>query len=140
MSGKAWTEDRKVAQSKRMKARWRNPEYRAAQTAKNGANNRNPVRRADASGRMKRLNARMRDDDKLRHKCIRGQKRVRRSPEYRAIQSAVMADIMSRPEMKRAARLHCKKINRNPRVRRRQWAGRRKKKAQRNSLSAPLQE
>jgi hypothetical protein len=43
---------------------------------------------------MRRLNARMRDDEALKAKCVRGQKRVRRSPGFRAVASAVMADIM----------------------------------------------
>jgi hypothetical protein len=34
MSGKAWTPERKAAQSRRMKERWKNPEYRAFFIAK----------------------------------------------------------------------------------------------------------
>jgi len=71
----------------------------------------------------------MRDDEQLKAKCIRGQKRVRRRPAFRDIQAAVMKDIMARPEMRRAAHTHCVKINKNPRVRRRQWRTRRRRAA-----------
>jgi hypothetical protein len=83
--------------------------------------------RARRSARMKSLNMRIRDDDALRVKVIRGQRRVRNNPIYKLIQAAVMKDIMSRPDMRRAARNHCIKINKNPKVRKRQWAGRRRK-------------
>lgn len=86
-----------------------------------------PAMRAASSERMSRLNARMRDDAKLKQKCIRGQKRARRQPAYRAIQSLVMKDIMARPGARSRARRHCVAINKDPKVRRRQWAGRRRK-------------
>jgi hypothetical protein len=59
----------------------------------------------------------MRDDEELKGRCIRGMKRIRRSKSYRAIQAAVMAEIMKRPELRRRARFHCITINKNPKVR-----------------------
>ncbi|MGD0420570.1 MAG: hypothetical protein ABSA68_13490 [Xanthobacteraceae bacterium] len=126
MSGRPWTPERRTAFGVTMRKRWRAGQYagrRAATVTE--------TERAARSGRMKRLNGRMRDDEALKNKCIRGQKRVRQSPAYRAIQSAVMADVMSRPELRRQARYHCIKINKNPKVRKRQWAGRRRKSVQR---------
>jgi hypothetical protein len=76
---------------------------------------------------MQALNIRMRDDKRLKAKCIRGQKRTRRNGAYRQVQAAVMKDVMARPEMRRAARDHCIRINKNPRTRRRQWATRRRR-------------
>lgn len=87
-----------------------------------------PQMRATKSAMMKALNARMRLNEDLKRKCVAGQKRVRREPAYRAIQSLVMKDIMSRPGARSRARRHCVAINKDPKVRRRQWAGRRRKK------------
>jgi len=131
MSGtrEAWTPERRAAQAARMRERYRNPSARRKQAEHLARVRARPEVRAAASARMKRLNARIRDDDKLRGKVIRGQKRVRRSPQYRAMQSLVMTDVMSRPENRRAARFHCIRINKNPKVRKRQWAGRRRKAA-----------
>lgn len=122
MSGAPWTPERKAAHSLRMRARWSAGEFstRAAPAI-------DDRERAARSARMSRLNLRMRDDDVLKAKCVRGQKRVRRSQFYRAIQSAVMTDIMSRPELRRMARFHCITINKKPKVRKRQWATRRRK-------------
>lgn len=41
----------------------------------------------------------------------------------------VMRDTMSRPELRELARAHAARINRDPDVRQRQWAGRRAKRA-----------
>lgn len=129
MSGTAdsWTPERRAAHAARLKQRWRDPTYRAAQAEKRRAAMRDPRRRAQASARMKTLNLRMRHDEELKAKCVRGQKRVRRAPAYRETQALVMADIMARPEQKRRARFHAIRINKNPKVRKRQWAGRRRK-------------
>ena len=122
MSGKPWTSDRRAAFSASMRKRWRAGAFARRRPATISS-----AERSARSVRMKRLNARMRDDDILKNKCIRGQKRIRRSAGYRAIQSAVMTDVMAAPELRRAARFHCIKINKNPKVRKRQWAGRRRK-------------
>jgi hypothetical protein len=124
MSGKPWTPERREAFSAAMRQRWRSGQYADRRPATITADE-----RAARSGRMKRLNACMRDNEALKNKCIRGQKRVRRAPAYRSVQAAVMADVMSRPEMRRQARFHCIKINKNPKVRKRQWAGRRRNKS-----------
>lgn len=87
-----------------------------------------PEMRAAKSAHMKALNARMRTDEELKARCVAGQKRFRRSPMARAIASAEMKKKMQRPEMRRAARYHCIKINKNQKVRRRQWATRRRRK------------
>lgn len=122
MSGKPWPPERREAFSLKVRARWRNGAF-----AKRRPATITDAERAARSARMKLLNARMRDDEQLKSKCIRGQKRVRRSASYRAMQSLVMTDVMARPELRRAARFHCIKLNKNPRVRKRQWAGRRRK-------------
>jgi len=84
------------------------------------------------SDRMASLNERMkRKNSAARRRRIEGQKRVRQDPAYRAVQAAVMRDVMSRPEMREAARAHAATINRDPEVRRRQWAGRRAKAQER---------
>jgi hypothetical protein len=131
MSGKPWTRDRRTTQSRRMRRRMRKPQQREKQRVSMTARMQSTAQRLASSMRMKVLNARMRADEKLKAKCIRGQKRVRRSPGYRAMQSLVMKDVMARPEMRRTARFHCIKINKNPRVRKRQWAGRRRRAATR---------
>lgn len=136
MSGCPWTPERKAAMAQRMRTRWKDPDYRRDQSRKRAAAMQDPARRAAASARMKRLNARMRDDEELMRKCVRGQKKVRRTPAYRAMQSAVMTDIMARPELRRRARFHCIAINKKPKVRKRQWAGRRRKQAQRAEAMA----
>lgn len=130
MSGTSasWTPERRRAQGKRMKKRMRDKTVRAETLARLEKANSDPANRAAASVRMKQLNNRMSTDDKLKAKCVRGQKRVRQDPTYRAIQSAVMTDIMSRPENKAKARNHVTKLNKDPEARRRQWAGRRRKK------------
>lgn len=132
MSGTSasWTPERRLAHAKRLRTKWRDPNYRARQSKSRAKAMECPLRRAASSTRMKILNQRIRNDDALRNKVIRGQKRVRRSPEYRAMQSLVMKEIMSRPEQRRRARFHCIKINKNKNTRRRQWATRRKKAAQ----------
>lgn len=123
MSGKPWTEERKAAWREVIRRRWRDGTYAARRPALIDERE-----RAARSGRMARLNIRMSYDDDLKRRCVRGQKRTRRSPGYVAVQSAVMKDLMSRPEMRRAAKFHCVKINKNPRTRKRQLATRRRKK------------
>jgi hypothetical protein len=122
MSGKPWTPERRAAFSVHLKDRWSSGVYASRQAPTIDA-----AERYRRSARASRLNIRMRDDETLKARCIKGMKRVRRSADYRAIQAAVMTDIMARPELRRAARFHCIKINKNPKVRKRQWAGRRRK-------------
>nr|WP_311538547.1 hypothetical protein [uncultured Bradyrhizobium sp.] len=126
MSGKPWSAERKAAHAKRMKARWSNPAYRSAQVGRLRALNNGATARAAASERMRQLNERMRSDDALKRKCVSGMTKSRRDPAYRKMQSLVMAETMSRPENKAKAREHCASINRDPKVRDRQWAGRRR--------------
>jgi len=125
MSGKPWTPERKAAYRIAVRKRWRQGIYARRRAAVITA-----AEHEARSARMKALNRRMQHDDALKAKCIRGQRRVRRSPQYRAVQAAVLKDIMSRPEQRRRARFHCVRINKNPLVRRRQWAGRRRKAQQ----------
>lgn len=127
MSGKPWTPERKAEHAKRMKARWRNPTYRKSQSTKNLLAMADAQRRAAASERMKRLNEQMRSDEALKKKCVAGMTRSRRDPAYRAIQSLVMTETMARPALREIARQHACVINRDPDVRERQWAGRRRK-------------
>lgn len=122
MSGKPWTEERRAAWGPQVRARWRRGIYAKRSPARISEQD-----RAGRSARMKALNVRMRDNDGLKAKCIRGQKRTRRNGAYRQVQAAVMKDVMARPEMRRAARNHCIRINKNPRTRRRQWATRRRR-------------
>lgn len=120
MSGKPWTDERKAAHAASMTARWRDPAYRAKQQSRPVAS---PEARAAAGERMKQLNEQMRTDTKLKAKCVRGMTRTRRRPEYRAMQSLVMAETMARPENRAKARQHACEINRDPETRARQWAG-----------------
>lgn len=131
MSGTSasWTPKRRRAQAKRMKKRMQDQTVLAETLERLQVARDDPANRAAASDRMKQLNNRMSTDEKLKAKCIRGQKRVRRDPAYRSVQSVVMADIMSRPENKAKAREHVTKLNKDPKMRRRQWAGRRRKRA-----------
>lgn len=131
MSGKPWTPERRAAFASSMSERWRTGVYAKRKPAVIS-----PNERAARSARASALNIRMRDDEALKRKCVRGMKRVRRSPAYRAIQAAVMVDVMSRPELRRAARFHCIKINKKPKVRKRQWAGRRRRAALRQLEAA----
>jgi hypothetical protein len=82
------------------------------------------------SGRMQLLNLMMKRDPALKARCVAGMTRVRRDPTYRAIQSAVMKEMMSRPEMREQARQHAVRINKNAAIRKRQWKGRRRKAQQ----------
>jgi hypothetical protein len=134
MSGKPWTPERKARFSRQQKARWRDPKLRKAQAERMA----DPAKRAASSERMKRLNDRMREDKALKKKCVRGMKRVRRSAAYRAIRSLVMRKTMARPENREKARLHACKINRDPKVREKQWAGRRRKQLEASAPQAPL--
>jgi hypothetical protein len=127
MNGKPWSPDRKLAQAKRMKARWSNPSYRSAQVGRLRLLNNGPEARQQAAQRMKQLNERMRSDKALKKKNVAGQKRARRDPAYRAIQSLVMAETMAQPEMRELAREHCRQINRDPKVGKRQTRGKRRK-------------
>lgn len=127
MSGKPWTPERKAAYSVRMRKRWRDPKYRKARAEQSRAIATDPEKRATASERMKRLNERMRSDPALKKKCVAGQKRARRKPGYRNMQSLTMRETMAKPENRETARQHARRINRDPKVRARQWDGRRRK-------------
>jgi hypothetical protein len=107
-----------------MRGRWRKGAYAKRKPARISEDERSRRR-----ARMASLNIRMRDDETLKAHCVRGQRRVRRAPRFRAIQSAVMTAVMARPEMRRMAKFHCIKINKNPKIRKRQWIGRRKRQA-----------
>jgi hypothetical protein len=137
MSGKPWTPKRKAEHAKRMKARWRNPKYRRDQAAKSSAAMADALRRVAASERMKALNERMRSDHALKKKCVKGMTRARRKPRYRAIQSLAMRETMTRPELREQARQHACAINRDPEVREKQWAGRRRKLPEAAAPQAP---
>lgn len=82
---------------------------------------------------MKLLNQRIRDDAELRGKVIRGQRKARSAPGYRAMQALTMRETMKRPELRRLARFHCAAINKCPDVRRKQWATRRRRKAEKGA-------
>jgi hypothetical protein len=123
MSGKPWPPERKAAHAAAMRIRWATGVY-----AKRRPPSIDDAERAARSARASLLNIRMRDNEELKGRCIHGMKRVRRSKTYRAIQAAVMAETVKRPELRRRARFHCITINKNRRVRKRQWAGRRRKK------------
>lgn len=122
MSGKPWTEERKAAYAEHVRQRWRSGVY----------TRRRPPTLSEAErqarvARMHRLQIRLRDDERLKARQTRAVTRTRRSPEARAIAAAVMTDRMKDPELRRRARFHCVRINKNLKVRRRQWAGRRRK-------------
>jgi len=122
MSGKPWSAERKASFAAMVRKRWRTGVYARRLIAQIA-----DAERQARAERMRALNRRMQHDEQLKAKCVRGQRKVRRSPDYRAIQSALMKDIMARPELRQRARFHCVRINKNPKVRRRQWAGRRRK-------------
>src|SRR6185312_11770232 len=122
MSGKPWTAERRAQFSAAMTQRWKRGDYAKRKPAEI-----DPTDRAARSARMRKLNFCMSYDETLKAKCVRGQVRVRRSPAYRAVQSAVLTEIMARPGMRHQARLHCIQINKNPRTRKRQWATRRRR-------------
>jgi hypothetical protein len=124
MSGKPWNAERKAAFRAAMRKRWRSGAYARRRPATI-----DETERARRQARMAALNLRMSHDEALKAKCVRRQKRARRSPAYRAVQSAVMRELMSSPEMRRTARYHAIRINKNARVRKRQWATRRRKRA-----------
>jgi len=85
---------------------------------------------SDPSHRMARLNHRMkRKNSAIKRRCIEGMRRVRQDPTYRAIQGAVLREIMARPGMREKAIAHAVAINRTPEVRAKQWVTRRAKKA-----------
>jgi hypothetical protein len=84
---------------------------------------------SDPSYRMAELNRRMkRKNSAIKRRCIEGMRRVRQDPVYRAIQGAVLREIMSRPGMRAKAIAHAVAINRQPDVRAKQWATRRAKR------------
>lgn len=80
--------------------------------------------RALKAKQMRELNERMRTDVELKARTVAGAVRARQDPAYKAMQALTMADVMSRPENKEKARQHACRINRDPDVRERQWAGR----------------
>lgn len=124
MSGKPWTSERKAAWAKIVKAWWKAGVYRRRKRRVC-----TEAERAASSALMKALNIRMRDDNELKGRCVRGMRRAKRSRAYRDVQAAVMRETMKRPEMRRGARYRIIAMNRNPKMRKRQWAGRRRKKA-----------
>ena len=75
MPGRRWTEEQKAEASKRMKRRWRDPGYRAVQSARLGALMQDPQNRAAASARMKKLNVRIALDEDLKRKQVRGDRK-----------------------------------------------------------------
>lgn len=123
MSGRPWTPERRAAFAAAMRERWRRGDY-----AKRRRVVLSPAERARRQAHMRRLNFRMSFDENLKSKCVAGQRRVRRQAAWRNVQAAVMREIMARPGMREKARQHCRRINKNPRTRKRQWAGRRRKK------------
>lgn len=131
MSGKPWTEERKAAKRDAMRKLWAAGAF-AGRRAPAIDDEAERMARVD---RMARLNIRMSYDETLKRKCVRGQKRVRRSAAYRTVQAAVMRDVMSRPEQRRRAKFHCIRINKNARTRKRQWASRRRNSAKQGSRS-----
>lgn len=130
MSGKPWSEERKAAFSIQQKARWRSPKLRAAASERSRNTMADPALRAAKSELMKALNERMRADEALKKKCVKGQKRVRRRKRFRAERSAAMRLMMRKPENREKARQHAIAINRDPEIRARQWEGRRRKAAE----------
>jgi hypothetical protein len=121
LSGKPWPPERKAAQAARLRDRWRRGAFRKRKPASI-----DDAERAARSARMAALNARMCEDRALKRKCVAGQKRVRRRKRYRALQGGRMRALMrDRPELRELARTHAARINRDPNVRRRQWATRR---------------
>lgn len=127
MSGRSWTPERKAAFAKATRERQRDPKVREAMSKRATASMANPTRRAAAAERMKLLNERMRTDKALKKKNIAGMKRTRGKKSFRAKQARIMTETMARPQLREKARQHACDINRDPEVRKRQWAGRRRK-------------
>jgi hypothetical protein len=93
---------------------------------------------SDPSYRMGQLNHRMkRKNSAIKRRCIEGMRRVRQDPTYRAIQGAVLKEIMARPGMREKAVAHAVAINRTPEVRAKQWATRRTKKTSQRAEAHP---
>jgi hypothetical protein len=130
VSGKPWTPERRAAFSESMRKRWAGGAY-----AKRKPPSIDPADRRRRSEQMKALNARAATDAELKRAMVKGATRARRKPAWRAVQALVMADIMSRPENKAKAAAHCRRINRNPRTRKRQWAARRRRKRARGAAA-----
>lgn len=82
------------------------------------------------SDRMRTLNQRMkRKNSAIKRRCIEGMRRVRQHPSYKAVQAAIMRELMKNPEFRQKAIEHAVAINRRPEVRAKQWATRRAKAA-----------
>lgn len=110
MSGTSasWTLERRARQAEIMRARNRDRHF----LRRKATSYISPEEREARRARMKKLNQRIRDDADLREKVIKGQKRVRREPAYRAMQAEVMRDLMARrPDLRRRAKWHCVEIN-----------------------------
>lgn len=80
--------------------------------------------RAKRSERMRKLNARLREDPELRKRWHASVSEARRRDDYRAMQSLTMAETMAKPENREKSRQHAARINRDPETRLRQNAGR----------------
>jgi hypothetical protein len=137
MSGKPWSDERKAAFSEQQKARWRDPKLRKAARERGRKIMTDPAMLAAKSELMKALNERMRTDETLKKKCVKGQKRVRRRKRFRAKQSAAMRQMMRKPENRERARQHAIAIDRDPKIRAKQWASRRRKAMQPKPVQAP---
>lgn len=130
MTGKGviWTEERRQAQRDRMKARMADPVIREETMARLQAGNLDPATAAAASLRMKALNERARTDQELKTRMVEGATSTRRKPAHRAKQSKIMAQTMARPENREKAREHAIALNTDLIFRRRQEAGKRRKR------------
>lgn len=137
MSGKPWSDERKAAFSRQQKARWRDPKLRKAARDRGRKAMADPAKRAAKSELMKAFNERMRTDEALKKKCVKGQKRVRRRKAFRTKRSAQMREMMAKPENRARARQHAIAINRDPEIRAKQWEGRRRKALQPQAWEAP---
>jgi hypothetical protein len=129
MAGKPWSDERKAAHSARLRARWKDPEYRAGASRRSGPLS--PEAKAAASERMRKLNERMKTDAELKRRNVEGQTAARQDPEYREIRAILMTETMLRPEVREKSRQHCVEINRDPEVRERQVRGWKKNRANR---------
>lgn len=115
----SWTPERRARASALARAKFADPAYREAHRRRSIEANGRPHRRAQSSAWMKQLNQRIRDDDNLRRKVIRGSKRARANPAFKAIQSAVQKDLfVRRPELRIQARYHMLGIVRRQRKQR----------------------
>lgn len=123
--------ERRAEHGRMMRKKWRDPEYRRRKTEAATLQMADPAQREVARGTMKRLRIRLRDDERLEAKRSRRAKASLTDPAYVAVQSEVMKDLLARPDIKRASRFRLIKMNRNPAIRKKQAAGRRRNAAAR---------